>query len=170
LRAESVNTAALRTARDVAPPEAEIALYDGLAALPHFNPDDDVVERIPTEVVALRADVHAADALLFSVPEYAGALPGSCKNLLDWLIGDDQPGSIDAKPVGWLNTSVRGAEGAYAELRTVLGYANANIVEGACLRVPLSRAQLSSTGLVAAEDARDAIAGAVARLVRASTP
>lgn len=47
------------------------------------------------DVVAdLRAEIHRSDAVVVSSPEYAGALPGSFKNLLDWTIGDDQPGSM----------------------------------------------------------------------------
>jgi NAD(P)H-dependent FMN reductase len=168
LRAESMNTAVLRAASDIAPTDVEVVLYDGIAALPHFNPDDDTAERLPAAANALRSEVHAADALMFSVPEYAGALPGSCKNLLDWLIGDDQPGSIYTKPVGWLNPSTRGALGAYQELRTVLGYANARIIDSACVGVPLSRDDLSPAGLVMTREIRDVIATAIDQLVSAA--
>ena len=60
-------------------------------------------------VAELRAAVRETDAVLFSTPEYAGALPGSFKNLLDWMIGDDKPGSIYEKPVAWINPSAHGA-------------------------------------------------------------
>ena len=93
LRAESTNTAVLRTAQADAPNQTSCVLYEELAFLPHFNPDDDVDPLHPA-VARLRALVHESDALLISTPEYAGALPGSLKNLLEWLIGDDQPGSI----------------------------------------------------------------------------
>jgi NAD(P)H-dependent FMN reductase len=148
LRAASTNTAALRTMRAAAPTGVHAVLYEDLARLPHFNPDDDV-DPLDATVAALRADVRRADALVFSVPEYAGALPGSLKHLLDWLSGDDQPGSIYAKPVAWVNTSARGAAGAHAELRTVLGYAHATIVDDACADVPLTAADLDGDGFIA---------------------
>ena len=50
LRAASSNTALLRTARALAPENVEVVLYEGLAALPHFNPDLDILsekEEIP---------------------------------------------------------------------------------------------------------------------------
>ena len=50
----------------------------------------------------LRGTIHEADALLFSTPEYAGALPGSLKNLLDWTIRAGTSGSRmddEARPV-----------------------------------------------------------------------
>ena len=90
------------------------------AGLPHFNPDDDV-EPLDPAVAELRAAIDAADAVLFSTPEYAGALPGSFKNLLDWTIGG---GEIYEKPVGWINASaLGGATDAYESLGIVLRYA-----------------------------------------------
>jgi chromate reductase len=85
-------------------------VFDGMALLPHFNPDDDT-EPLPAPVADLRARIAAADAVLFSTPEYAGALPGSFKNLLDWTIGG---GEIYQKPVAWINVSTMptGAAGA----------------------------------------------------------
>ncbi len=107
LRSTSTNTAVLRTAQEVGPEGVTVIRYDRLADLPHFNPDDDV-EPLPSAVADLRSQIHAADAIIFSTPEYAGALPGSFKNLLDWTIGDDQPGAIYDKPVAWMNASPRG--------------------------------------------------------------
>jgi len=94
LRHGSTNTAMLETARACAPDGVEAVLYEGLDALPHFNPDDDV-EPLHPAVAELRAAIDAADALLFSTPEYAGALPGSFKNLLDWTIGGTPCFSLD---------------------------------------------------------------------------
>ncbi len=131
LRQASTNTALLRTAARIAPTGIDCRLYCGMAKLPAFNPDDDV-HRLHPEVGRLRHTIHQADAIIFSTPEYAGALPGALKNLLDWTIGDEQAGSIYDKPVCWVNASLRGADGAHAELRTVLGYAHARIVDAAC--------------------------------------
>ncbi len=139
LRARSTNTASLRTAAVVAPAEVECSLYTGLGLLPHFNPDDDEGPLDPA-VEDLPHRVHEADALVFSTPEYAGALPGSFKNLLDWTIGDDHRAAIHEKPVAWFNVSTRGAVATHHSLRTVLGYAHALIVEEACLEVPVPSA------------------------------
>ncbi|MBC7977439.1 MAG: NAD(P)H-dependent oxidoreductase [Myxococcales bacterium] len=40
----------------------------------------------PAPVAALRAQVGAADALAICSPEYAHGMPGSLKNVLDWLV------------------------------------------------------------------------------------
>src|SRR5262249_39669943 len=166
LRSQSTNTAVLRTAQAVAAGGVEAILYDGLAGLPPFNPDDDE-EPLPAAVAALRTSIRAADALLFSTPEYAGALPGSFKNLLDWTIGDDHPGSIYEKPVAWINASPRGASHAHESLRVVLGYAHASVVEQACLPVPVTAGDVDEHGLVGDADARATIAAALGALADA---
>jgi NAD(P)H-dependent FMN reductase len=159
LRARSTNTAVVRTAARLAPPGAEAIIYDRLAALPAFNPDEEVA--IPPAVQYLRSEIHAAAAVIFSTPEYAGALPGSFKNLLDWTIGDDQPGSIYDKPAGWINASVRGAECAHRELRRVLGYAHASIVDAAVVSIPVSEAMIGADGLISDGPVRVKITGAM---------
>ena len=149
-RAASTNTATLRTAVAVAPPGIEAVLFDGLAELPAFNPDDDCEGdpgALPPPVRDLRAAVDAADAVLFSTPEYAGALPGAFKNLLDWTVGA-VPG-LGNKPAGWLNVAAEGrGEGAHAELATVLGYVGAAVVPAACRRVSVGHGSVSSDGTV----------------------
>src|SRR5262245_48850215 len=100
LRDGSTNGATLRTAAAVAPAGTRAVLYEGLGGLPHFNPDVEQAA-LPEPVAALRAQLREADAVLFSTPEYAGGLPGSFKNLLDWCVGE----GLHDKPVGWVNSS-----------------------------------------------------------------
>ena len=165
LRKRSTNTAALRTIESAPPGGVRATLYDELAGLPAFNPDLDT-DAPPPLVERLRSRIHHAHALVFCTPEYAGALPGSLKNLLDWTIGDDESGSIYQKPVAWLNTSPSGAAGAHAELRTVLEYAHGTIMEEACTDVPVTRAMLGLHGLVTDPDSLDQI-DAMVRLLAA---
>jgi chromate reductase, NAD(P)H dehydrogenase (quinone) len=164
LRRGSTNEAALRTALALAPPGLDGTMYDGMGDLPHFNPDDDRDPLHPA-VAGLRAAIGAADALLLCTPEYAGALPGSFKNLLDWTIGG---GEMYGRPVAWMNAASpaapAGGEDAHASLRKVLGYAGAEIVEAACARVPVTRPDVTEGGLVHTEALRDQIAGVLGAL------
>jgi chromate reductase len=139
----------MRTVQLVAPAGIMTVLYDGTDRLPHFDPDLDG-HPLPPAVAELRAAVHRADAILFCTPEYAGALPGSFKNVLDWTIGDDQPDSIYQKPVAWINASASptGGADAHDSLRKVLGYAQAAVVEEACASIPVVRQAVGSDGLV----------------------
>jgi NAD(P)H-dependent FMN reductase len=148
LRDGSTNSALLRTAAAVAPEGVSTTLYAGLDRLPHFNPDDDAEGvAVPTAVSDLRAEVGRADAVLFSTPEYAGALPGSFKNLLEWNVGADK---IYRLPAAWVNVAAPGrGENAHDSLRKVLGYVGADLVEDACVRIPVSHDAVGPDGLIA---------------------
>jgi chromate reductase len=169
LRRYSTNTAVLATAEVASPTGIVAALYEGVAGLPHFNPDDDGPS-LPEPVAVLRAQIRNADAVLFSTPEYAGALPGSFKNVLDWAVGDDQPGSLNGKPVAWVNVSPRGAEHARESLRRVLGYLGAAIVESACLNIPVSRDAVDDDGLIPSDEIRAQIVVALSELAARIEP
>ena len=116
-------------------------------------------------VADMRRAMAAADAVLICTPEYAGALPAAMKNLLEWTIGD--AGTYD-KPVAWINAAgmaaPTGAADAHESLRKVLGYAGADIVEEAVVRIPVDRALVGADGLVSDAAVRDQIAAAVGRL------
>jgi chromate reductase len=166
LRNASTNTAVLRTAGLLAPEGVTTELYGGMDRLPHFNPDDDR-EGHPVHVAvhALRERVAAAHALLLCTPEYAGALPGALKNLLEWTVGD---AGTYRKPMGWINASgpaaPTGAADAHDSLRKVLGYVHADIVEAACVRIPVTRDAVGPDGLLADPAIRTAITELLATL------
>lgn len=170
LRDGSTNSALLRTAQAVAPEMVDALFYDGLDSLPHFNPDHDSDPLHPA-VAALRSGIRGCDAILFSTPEYAGALPGSFKNLLEWAVGDGEPGSIYDKPVGWVNVSASqtGAADAYDSLANVLGYLHASIIDEACVTIPVTRQMVGDDGLIADPVVRDRIVGVLTTLVKPST-
>jgi chromate reductase len=168
LRSGSTNTAVLRTAGDLAPPEVQTTLYEGMANLPHFNPDDDREgQAVDAAVADLRAQIAAADALLLCTPEYAGALPGALKNLLEWTVGD---GGTYRKPIAWINASgpaaPTGGADAHDSLRKVLGYVHADVVEAACTRITLTRDAVGPEGTILEPAAREKIAEAVATFMR----
>ena len=171
LRGGSTNSATLRTAAALAPAGVEAEIYDGMGRLPHFNPDEDPADGVglDAEVAALRAALGEADAVLLCTPEYAGALPGSFKNLLDWSVGG---GQMDRKPVAWINVSgaaaPSGGADAHDSLRKVLGYTGSQIVEAAILRLPLSRGDLGGDGLITPDDKRAVIVGAMTALASAA--
>jgi chromate reductase, NAD(P)H dehydrogenase (quinone) len=135
-RTGSANTAALVTAAALAPRGVTATLYHGLAALPAFNPDHDG-EFVPEPVAELRREIEGTDAVLFCTPEYAGTLPGSLKNLLDWTVGG---GELYGKPGAWVNVAAANrGHGAQQTLATVLGYVGATVIEPACRRIPVDQ-------------------------------
>jgi len=165
-RSGSTNTAALRTAVEVAPDGVSTRLHDGLAELPAFNPDDDR-DPLPASVADLRDRLAAADAVLVCTPEYAGALPGSFKNLLDWAVGGT---GFNGKPTAWINAAAagRGAQ-AHASLAVVLGYLDAAVVEEACRDLPVGRDTIGPDGTITDPAVRAGIAEVLTALHRAAS-
>ncbi len=153
-RQSSTNNAALATVRELAPAGSAAIVYQGLSALPAFNPDDDR-DPVPATVAELRDQIIAADAVVFSTPEYAGTLPGSFKNLLDWTVGSEV---VSGKPVAWINAAAPGrGHGAIATLESVLGYVDAQILDRACIDLPITRDMVDS-GTIRTQPERDALA------------
>ena len=156
----------LRTAAHVVPDGVRTDVFTGLSALPAFNPDDDH-DPLPGPVADLRRSLDRADAVLFCTPEYAGTLPGSLKNLLDWTVGGSE---LQGKPVGWINVSSvaapTGSAGAQATLAMVLGYVSADVVEDACGSAPMRRDALATDGTVTDESVRAELARCIDALLR----
>jgi chromate reductase len=161
LRDGSTNTALLRTARAIDP---DTELFEAMGSLPHYSPDDDG-DDLPAAVRELRAATDRAEALLVCTPEYAGALPGSFKNLLEWLVGG---GEAYRKPIAWINVagpaSPTGAADAHDSLRKVVGYLSMEVVEDACVRIPVARDAIGDDGLVADAGIRERLVAALAAL------
>jgi chromate reductase, NAD(P)H dehydrogenase (quinone) len=163
-RSGSANTAALRTVREIAPRSVTAVLYEGLSSLPAFNPDDDR-EPLPQAAAHLRQAIGAADAVVFCTPEYAGSLPGSFKNLLDWTVGG---GEMYGKPAAWINVAAPGrGAGAEASLASVLGYVGAAVIEEACARITVSGQAVGPDGLVADPGFRSEVAKVLDLIVSA---
>ena len=146
LRRSSTNTALLGAASLLAPEGMTIERYDGLAGLPHFNPDLDI-DPLPASVADLRARVGAADGLLFSSPEYARGVPGSLKNAFDWLVSSDV---FPGKPVAFFHASERGVV-SQAALRLILETMSARVIDGASITIPLLGTQTDACAI--ADDA-----------------
>ena len=160
-REDSLQTAALRTAAHVAPDDINAGLFAGLRGLPAFVPGDPDPH---DTVVLLRHQVRIADAILFSTPEYAGSMPGSLKNLLDWLVEEHL---LDGKPVAWLSVAGAGEdEGARATLEAVLTHGNAKILRAACIRLPLGPDVVDRHGFVTDPRLHQALQDALHGLAR----
>jgi chromate reductase len=131
LRQASLNSAAPRAAASLAPQDAEAGIYQGLAELPHFNPDLDGKEA--ASVLALRRKLQEAHGVLIACPEYAHGLPGTFKNALDWTVAS---GEFVNKPVALINLYER-STWAPKLLKETLSMMTAQLVEPACITLGL---------------------------------
>ena len=134
LQAQSANSELLEVARAVAGDGVEVDRFDSIAAVPAFNPDTDPS---PAVVDEFRTCVLAADGLIFATPEYAFGLPGSLKNLLDWLVGT---GELYGKRVVILSAAPSAERGAHAraDLERTLRAQGAVVLESTTIAVPTS--------------------------------
>ena len=151
LRAGSLNTTLLRIAAELAAPELEITLFDGIRHLPHY--DQDLEGDLPTQVRDFRALVGAVPAVLISCPEYAYGVPGAFKNALDWLVGGPE---FVGKRVALLNGSPRAVRSQEQVTVTVTAMAGI-VVEAACVTLPLLGKHLDQQGILAQPGVREAL-------------
>jgi len=157
-RLTSSNHAVLRTMQSFT---QRSVLFEGLADLPQFNPDDDTSPSNAV-VTALRDQIAGADIVVFCTPEYAGTLPGSFKNLVDWTVGHSD---LYKKPVAWINVAAPGrGGGATNDLARVLGYVDAKILEPGGVRLSLPSGSIGPDGTVTDPGYRARLRQAVAGL------
>jgi chromate reductase, NAD(P)H dehydrogenase (quinone) len=92
--------------------------------LPLYNQDDDV-HQAPS-VLRLKAEIKAAQGLLFFTPEYNRSVPGVLKNAIDHASRPYGDSAWAGKPAGVLGASVGAIGTAMAQqhLRNVLAYLN----------------------------------------------
>jgi len=153
LRAASSNTVLLRAAAHLAPHGIEIRLYEQMGELPHFNPE----HPIPEIVTELKQTVVEADGILFCTPEYVHGLPGSLKNLLDWLVSD---GELWDKPVAVF--SVRKSEFAEPQLREILRTLMVQLCEEASVLIPFSTNKMEVEEVLQKPELREPLEAALA--------
>lgn len=160
LRAGSSNTALLRAAAGLAPPDVEVAPYAGLAGLPAFNPDRD--DDGDPAVTDLRARLRAADGVLISTPEYAHGVPGALKNCLDWVVGS---GELVDKPIGIIHASR--SPWALSSLIETLTVMSARVIADARITVELASNRVDEAAIAGDPGLAGPIRAAVAALAAA---
>lgn len=121
LRKGSYNTMALKAAMALAPEGMTIEAAE-IGDLPHYN-DDVRLAGYPPEVERFRAQLAAADAILFVTPEYNYSIPGVLKNAIDWASRPGYASVMKGKPVFIASVSggALGGVRAQAHLKNVLG-------------------------------------------------
>ncbi len=157
LRAGSYNRALLRAAQEEAPLGMEIQLYE-LASIPLYNADVEA-RGDPEPVVAFKAAIRAAEALLLATPEYNHGVPGVLKNAVDWASRPHRASPLDCKPVAIMGaTAGRGSTfQAQAQLREAFVYTGSCTLTQPELSLSRAGAAFDEASLLADPDARSAL-------------
>ena len=168
LRRDSHNTALLRAAADLLPPEVELVRYEELGAIPPFN-EDDVADR-PAAAQHFWDAVQQADGVLIATPEYNSSIPGVLKNALDWLSRPLEDSPLRNKPAAVIgaSTGMFGAVWSQAETRKVLGAIGARVVDRE-LPIPTAHEQFHESGRLSDSDLEQELVVSLTELTDAIT-
>lgn len=131
LRRDSYNSALLRAAAARLPAGVEFVPFERRAEIPAYDADLEEAGEAPDAVLALRAAMREADAVLVATPEYNSSIPGGLKNALDWASRPAGESALMGTPTAVIgaSTGMFGAVWAQAEARKVLGALGGRVLE-----------------------------------------
>ncbi|MBW4358879.1 NADPH-dependent FMN reductase [Flavobacterium taihuense] len=135
----------------------DIAIFERISELPHFNPDSDN-ENPPCSVVEFRQLISKADGVLICTPEYIYSLPGSLKNAIEWCVST---AVFSQKPIGLITASASGKR-AHEELQLIMKTVETNFTKETTLLISGIKGKFNDQGILSDTDTID-------RLVRFST-
>jgi NAD(P)H-dependent FMN reductase len=140
-RSQSTNIKLLKYIADLTSAIYDITLFEGLAEIPHFNPDLDT-DNPPKQVVAFRNHIAEADGVIICTPEYVFSMPGSLKNALEWMVSTTL--FLD-KPTGLITASAQGEKG-HEQLQLVMQTIGAQFNDETQLLISGIRAKMDNEG------------------------
>ena len=156
LRQASFNTAAIKAAMKIAGEQFEIELAD-ISDFPLYNQELDG-ENAPKKVVQLAQKVLAADAIIFSTPEYNYSIPGVLKNAIDWL-SRQSPQPFAGKPAAIMSSSMGFLGGVRAQyhLRQIMIYLDVHFINKPEVMIASAHEKFNAEGQLTDDMTRDFI-------------
>ncbi len=123
LRRASLNRQLANAITRLAPADFSFSWVE-IGDLPFYNQDDDAHQA--PQVLRVKAQIQAAQGLLFVTPEYNRSVPGVLKNAIDPVSRPYGQNTWAGKPAGVLGASVGvlGTALAQQHLRNILAYLN----------------------------------------------
>lgn len=141
-RRQSSNHLLLRAIGVLMKNEFDVVHFDGIAGLPHFDPDV-AEEQVSVPVRAFKQQLRDAAGIIICTPEYAHGVPGVLKNAIDWTVSS---GEFSGKPTVLITASTDGRYGHTALLET-LRVIEAVDVDQLQLLIPFIRTKVSEAGI-----------------------
>ena len=156
LRTGSLNRALLRAARELAPSNMDIRIFDGMADIPLYNQDVEAAGD-PVPVQALKRAIGEADALLVVTPEYNHGVPGVLKNAIDWASRPPRGSVLAGKPAAILGASpgVTGTARAQSQLRQAFVFTNTPVLPQPEILVYRAHEKFDADGRLTDEKTRE---------------
>src|SRR6185295_14447514 len=145
-RKTSSNLNLIHAISDLTKEKFEIKVFEGIANIPHFNPDLDN-ENPPEAVKNFRNQLKEVDGILICTPEYAMGVPGTLKNALDWTVSS---GEFTGKPVALITASTSGLK-AHESLLDTLQIIDARINKEAQYLISFIQVKLNSENKITDE-------------------
>jgi len=161
LRAKSTNLTIIENIAEMFRERLKVTIYEGLANLPHFNPDLEASAPIE-EVADFRRRVREADGVLICTPEYVFSIPGALKNALEWTVGTSDFAGV---PVALITASSLG-EKTHESLFLVLKTIEARLTENTALLISGARTKVNSEGRLADAPTVEAINSLIESFLR----
>jgi len=138
----------------------EMTIFEGIATLPHFNPDE--TDKTIAEVMQFRDLISNADGVIICTPEYAHGVPGSLKNAIDWTVSTNE---FSHKPTALITASTDGRSGHAALLET-LKTIEAGNVDQLQLLISFIRTKINADNIITDESTLLAIKKLIADLLQ----
>lgn len=172
LRKGSFNRFALKAAQSLVPEAAVLNLVE-LYGIPVF--DQSCETKLPDAVVEFKRRILAADAILFSTPEYNYSVPGSLKNAIDWASRPFGESAWQGKPAAVMGASVGslGTVRAQNHLRQILVTLDMPVVNQPEVMIGNAETRFDANGRLIDEQTSRLIAellGSLLRLTRINAP
>jgi chromate reductase len=156
LRRGSYNRALLRAARELAPDDMDVRIFDRVGELPLFDQDVEAAGD-PEPVQALKRAIGEADALLVATPEYNHGVPGVLKNAVDWASRPPLGAVLAGKPTAILGASpgVTGTARAQAQLRQAFVFTDTPVLPQPEILVYRANEKFDAEGRLTDEKTRE---------------
>lgn len=160
-RKQSFNRQLAEEAMRVVDGRADVSILD-FSDVPFFN--QDIESSVPPAVERVRNAVKSADGIWIFTPEYNGAVPGTLKNLLDWLSRPLVPGDFSSgTAAAGKKVTVSGAGGknatrsVRASLKTLLEFMRMETVGGEGVGFAVGAEAFKSDRLSLSDEEREAL-------------
>ena len=138
-RLNSTNLNVIHAFIDLTKEIFNVEVFNGIAELPHFNPDLDN-ENASSFVTDFRKLIMEADGVLICTPEYAMGVPGTLKNAIDWTVSSCE---FNKKPTALITASTMGEKG-HASLLETLKIIDSTISNETQLLISLAKTKINA--------------------------